>query len=79
MRPEIEPGSRPLVDEKMGWQTGAGPLQHRAPQVSPGAGGNIATEKFSRSTMNRSWIILVALMLAGLTVGILIAMQSSGS
>jgi serine/threonine-protein kinase len=74
MRPETEPGSKPLVDEKMGWQTNQSPLYAPAPD-----GG--ATTRFQDSNVRvvtvRGWIWFVILMVCGLGAGILIALQSS--
>jgi eukaryotic-like serine/threonine-protein kinase len=72
MRPETEPGSKPLVDEKMGWQTNQSPLYAPAPDGGatrvPGADGNIVS--------SRGWIFFALLIFASLLAGILIASQS---
>ncbi|HSD88745.1 MAG TPA: serine/threonine-protein kinase [Kofleriaceae bacterium] len=78
-RPETEPGSRPLVDDKLGWQTGANQAlaNHRLPE---GGATRLPTQYQNpdvRQISKRAWIILVVMMLAGLTAGVLIAMQSS--
>jgi serine/threonine-protein kinase len=74
LRPETEPGSKPLVDEKMGWQTGQSPLYAPAPDGS-------ATTRFQdtnvRVVTSRGWILFVILMLAGLVAGIAIALHGS--
>ena len=78
-RLETEPGSRPLVDEKMGWQTGVGPLQHRMPEAPQGHGARIDSQVTGERydiAPSRRWLILVALMLAGFGLGIAIAMSS---
>ncbi|NVB78028.1 MAG: serine/threonine protein kinase [Kofleriaceae bacterium] len=76
-RLETEPGSRPLVDDKMGWQTGVGPLQHHVPQMPPGHGARVESQVTGAGvSKSRGWIILIVLMLAALGAGIAIAMQS---
>jgi hypothetical protein len=75
-RLETEPGSRPLVDDKMGWQTGVGPLQHHVPQMPPGHGARVESQVTGAVSKSRGWIILIALMLAALGAGIAIAMHS---
>ena len=74
------PASRPLVDEKMGWQTGVDDLRHRRTQPATGRRRDAVAVALERRRQpiapNRSWIILAVLMLAGLGAGILIAMQS---
>jgi eukaryotic-like serine/threonine-protein kinase len=74
LRPDTEPGSKPLLDEKMGWQTNQSPLYAPAPD-----GG--ATTRFPDANVRvvtaRGWILFVILMLVGLGAGIAIAMQSS--
>jgi serine/threonine protein kinase len=70
-RPETEPGSRPLVDEKMGWHTGQAPLYAPAPD-----GGATRLEHTNvRVVSNRAWILFAILMIAGLGAGILIALH----
>jgi hypothetical protein len=73
-RLETEPGSRPLVDDKMGWQTGVGPLQHHVPQLPPGHGARVDSQ-VAALPKNRSWIILIVLMLAALGAGLAIALH----
>jgi serine/threonine-protein kinase len=78
-RIETEPGSRPLVDDKMGWQTGVNNLNHLHNTPLPDGGATRLPTQYqgqSQLTGNRSWIILAVLMLVGLVAGILIAMQS---
>jgi len=78
-RPETEPGSKPLVDDRLGWQTGPAPAMrdHRLPQGSATRVPTRQEEPNYKITSNRGWIILAFLMLAGLGAGVLIAMQSS--
>jgi serine/threonine protein kinase len=78
-RIETEPGSRPLVDEKMGWQTGVNNLNHLHNHALPDGGATRLPTQYQGQTNlagNRSWIVLAVLMLLGLGAGILIAMQS---
>jgi serine/threonine-protein kinase len=78
-RIETEPGSRPLVDEKMGWQTGVNNLNHLHNNALPDGGATRLPTQYQGQTNlagNRSWIVLAVLMLLGLGAGILIAMQS---
>jgi hypothetical protein len=79
-RVETEPGSRPLVDEKMGWQTGVNSLNHLHNTPLPDGGATRLPTQYqggpAKLTGNRSWIILAVLMVLGLVAGILIAMQS---
>jgi hypothetical protein len=78
-RIETEPGSRPLVDDKMGWQTGVNNLNHLHNTPLPDGGATRLPTQYqgqSKLTGNRSWIVLAVLMLLGLAAGILIAMQS---
>lgn len=77
-RIETEPGSRPLVDERMGWQTDVNNIS--GSHLLPNGGATRLPTQYqgqAQLTKNRSWIILVVLMLAGVGVGVLIAMQSS--
>ena len=79
-RVETEPGSRPLVDEKMGWQTGVNSLNHLHNTPLPDGGATRLPTQYqgpAKVAGNRSWMILAALMVLGLVAGILIAMQSS--
>ncbi|HEY5926308.1 MAG TPA: protein kinase [Kofleriaceae bacterium] len=75
MRPETEPGSKPLVDEKMGWQTNQTPLYAPAPD-----GGATRVAPYRDTDLNivsrRGWIFFVFLMIAGLGTGVLIAWQN---
>ena len=71
-RPESEPGARPLVDEKMGWQTGQSPLY-----IPPDGSATRVPDVDIRVVTRRGWILFVILMLAGLGTGMLIALQSS--
>jgi hypothetical protein len=77
VRPESEPGSRPLVDEKMGWQTGQSPIYAGAPDGTatrvPTRYGDSDISVVSR----RGWIVFVLLMLVGLGTGLLIALHGS--
>ncbi|HUS27428.1 MAG TPA: serine/threonine-protein kinase [Kofleriaceae bacterium] len=78
-RAETEPGSKPLVDDRLAWQQPQNPAMrdHRLPP--PGA-TRLPTQYQDpnfKITSNRGWIILAILMLAGLGAGVLIAMQSS--
>jgi eukaryotic-like serine/threonine-protein kinase len=70
-RPETEPGSKPLVDEKMGWQTNQTPLYAPAPE-----GGATYQAPNVRVVTTRGWIVFAILMLAGLGTGIAIALNS---
>jgi eukaryotic-like serine/threonine-protein kinase len=78
-RPETEPGSKPLVDDRLQWQQGHAPAMHdyRMPQGGATRLPTRAAEPNYKITSNRGWIILAILMLAGLGAGVLIAMQSS--
>ena len=73
LRPETEPGSKPLVDEKMGWQTNQTTLY--APAPDGGATSNHPPNV--RVVTARGWILFVILMLAGLGTGIAIALHGS--
>jgi serine/threonine-protein kinase len=74
-RPDSEPGSRPLVDEKMGWHTGQSPLYAPAPD---GGATRVPTQYTGidlRSVVSRrGWIFFAILMLTALLGGILIAL-----
>jgi hypothetical protein len=77
-RIETEPGSRPLVDERMGWQTN--PNNISGSHLLPHGGATRLPTQYQgqpQLTKSRSWIILAILMLLGVGVGALIAMQSS--
>ena len=77
IRPDTEPGSKPLVDEKMGWQTGQSPMMYQPPD---GAGTRVPTRYQDPSlsiVSKRGWIVLLILILSGLGLGMLIALQSS--
>jgi serine/threonine-protein kinase len=78
-RPETEPGSKPLVDQGFGWQTGPNPAMrdHQLPQAGATRLPTQYQDPNFKITSNRGWIILAILMLAGLGAGVLIAMQSS--
>jgi serine/threonine-protein kinase len=79
-RIETEPGARPLVDDKMGWQTGVNSLNHLHNTPLPDGGATRLPTQYqgqTKLTGNRSWIILAILMLAGVGAGILIALHGS--
>jgi serine/threonine-protein kinase len=71
LRPETEPGSKPLVDEKMGWQTGTSQLYGGAPD----GGATRLSPMNIRVVSQRGWILFAILMIAGLFAGILIALH----
>ncbi|HEY5950600.1 MAG TPA: serine/threonine-protein kinase [Kofleriaceae bacterium] len=77
LRPETEPGSKPLVDEKMGWQTGQSPLYAPAPD----GGATRVPSRFQGPEISvvsrRAWILFAILMVAGLVTGIAIALHGS--
>jgi hypothetical protein len=76
MRPDSEPGSRPLVDEKMGWQTGQSPLYGQMPQATTARVPTGYQDVDLRSVVSRrGWIVFSLLMLAGLLAGILITLR----
>ena len=71
--------ARPLVDDKMGWQTGVNSLNHLHNTPLPDGGATRLPTTYqdqTKLTGNRSWIILAILMVLGLVAGILIAVQS---
>ncbi len=71
--PETNPGARPLLDEKMGWQTNQSPIY--APAGDGGA-TRLQTqpaEAPSAVISHRGWILFAILMFTGLLTGILIA------
>jgi serine/threonine-protein kinase len=75
-RYDTEPGSRPLVDERLGWQTGV-----NQPMMQPGTATRLDSNLADinvRLVSSRSWVMLACLMIAGVAAGVLIAWQSSG-
>jgi serine/threonine-protein kinase len=77
MRPDSEPGARPLVDEKMGWQTGQSPL-YAPPQ---GGATRVSTQYQNldlRSVVSRrGWIFFAVFMFTAMLGGILVALGGS--
>jgi len=76
-RPETEPGSKPLVDEKMGWQTNQTPLYAPAPDGSATRVPSRYQDTNVRVITSRGWIMFAIMMLAGLSLGIFIALNGS--
>jgi len=73
--PDSQPGARPLVDEKMGWQTGESPLYAQPPD---GGATRMPTNYQGGSVISqRGWIMFAVLMIAGLVAGIAIALHGS--
>ena len=73
---DSQPGARPLVDAS--WPGQSGQSTQSAPYVPPGGGATRVPvgpqDNTFRVVSQRGWIVLLALMVAGLTIGILIAM-----
>jgi hypothetical protein len=72
------PGARPLIEDSgLGYSTGPNNVQ---PYFNPGGRGtrmpSVARPNEYKIRSNRGWIVLIVLMVAGLTAGVLIAMNT---
>ncbi len=71
--PISEPGARPLIDERLGWQTDV----NAAHQPGAITGTRLPTQEAAsyKIKSGRGWIILAVLMAIGVAAGVAIAMQ----
>ena len=79
VRQDSEPisqvGAQPLIDDKLGWQTGVKPLIRQE-----GGATRMETNAADyKIKSNRGWIILLVLMALAIAAGFIIAAQSNGS